>query len=69
MTGPSDFTDEELTWLAQAEHSFAVAPPQQVQTNLVSRGAADRTDLGLRITAFGRMILDEARSTGRIPRR
>ena len=65
MTGPSDFTDEELIWLAKAERSIGVTPPEKVEDKLICRGVADRTNLGLKITGLGSTILDEARCTGR----
>ena len=61
MTNQSDFTDEELTWLAGIGQRRGVAPPDKVEVRLVNSGVADRTDLGLKITGLGKVILDEAR--------
>ena len=68
MTGASDFSDKALIWLAKVEHSNDVNPPEEVKNKLVRRGVADRADLGLKITGLGRIILNEARSTGLIPK-
>ena len=68
MTGPSDFTDDELMWLARVEGSIGVAPPRGIENKLRRRGVIDRTDLGLKITGLGGIILGEARSIGRIRR-
>ena len=66
MTRPSDFTDEELIWLAKVETFIDVIPPQNVEDKFIRRGVADRTNLGPKITGLGRIILDEAQSSGRI---
>ncbi len=68
MTGPSDFKYDELIWLGRAEKPFAV-PPEEIEAKLVESGVVDRTNLGLKITGLGRMVLDEARNIGRLPRR
>ncbi len=68
MTGPSDFKYDELIWLERAEKPFAV-PPEEIEAKLVESSVVDRTNLGLKITGLGRMVLDEARNIGRLPRR
>ena len=66
MTGPSDFEDEELLWLAKI--AFGDVPPEEIENKFVARGVADRTLSGLKVTGLGNIILDEARSSGRIPK-
>ncbi len=66
MTGPSDFEDEELLWLAKI--ALGDAPPKDIEIRFVGRGVADRTISGLKVTGLGNIILDEARSSGRIPK-
>lgn len=65
MTGLSDFEDEELVWLAKIV--LGDVPPKGIQDKFVGKGVADRTVSGLKITGLGNIILDEARSSGRIP--
>jgi hypothetical protein len=69
VIGPSDFTDEELGWLSKiGRGAFSGSPPKEIADNLVLRGVADRTDLGLRITGLGGMVLEEARRAGLLRR-
>ena len=65
MTGPSDFSDTELSWLVRALKPGAT-PPNKIGGKLVASGVADRTDLGVKITGLGRTVLDEARKSGRV---
>ena len=67
MTGPSDFSDDELSWLGKAEKPFAVLP-EEIEAKLVESGVIDRTNLGPKITGLGRIVLDEARKTRRLPK-
>jgi len=60
MTNQSDFTDEELTWIANINQRRGVFPPDEVEARLVNNGVADRTDKGLKITGLGKLVLDEA---------
>ncbi len=66
MTGPSDFEDEELVWLAKI--SLGDTPPKEIENKFVARGVADLTISGLKVTGLGNIILDEARAAGRIPK-
>ncbi len=67
MTQPSDFTDIELGWLVEAEkYLVAVKPPDEIEAKLVGSGVLDRTELGLKITGLGKLILGEARKIGRL---
>ena len=66
MTGPSDFTDTELSWLVRAEKLDAT-PPNEIGAKLVKSGVVDRTDLGVKITGLGKLVLEEARKTRRLP--
>ncbi len=66
MTGLSDFEDEELVWLAKI--ALGDIPPKEIQDKFVGKGVADRTISGLKVTGLGNIILDEARSSGRIPK-
>ncbi len=68
MTGHSDFTDAELQWLAKTEKVGANLPDDAL-TKLARVGVVDRTEMGPKITGFGRLVLDEARNIGRLPRR
>ena len=68
MTGPSDFSDDELIWLGSALKPFAVLP-EEIEAKLVESGVIDRTNLGPKITGLGMMVLDEARKIGRLPKR
>ncbi len=65
MTGPSDFCDDELSWLVRALKAGAT-PPNKIGNKLIAAGVADRTDLGVKITGLGRTVLDEARKCGRV---
>ncbi len=68
MTQPSDFTDSELGWLVEAEKDLVgVNPPDAIEVKLVESGVLDRTELGLKITGLGKLILAEARQSGRCP--
>ena len=64
----SDFTDAELEWLEKTEK---VSPklPDDILAKLVISGVVDSTGLGPKITGLGRIVLDEARNIGRLPRR
>ena len=65
MTQPSDFTDSELGWLVEAERSLVgVKLPNDIEVKLVECGLLDRSELGLKITGLGKMILGEARKIG-----
>ena len=67
MTQPSDFTDIELGWLVEAEkYLVAVKPPEKIEAKLVGSGVLDRTELGLKITGLGKLIVAEARQSGRV---
>ncbi len=66
MTGLSDFEDEELVWLAKVK--LGAAPPKEVEHKFVEKGVVDRTDSGLKVSGLGNIILDEARTAGRIPK-
>ncbi len=68
MTGPSDFTDAELEWLEKTE-KVGVKLPDDILAKLVKSGVVDSTGLGPKITGLGRIVLDEARNIGRLPRR
>ena len=50
----------------KVETFIDVIPPQNVEDKFIRRGVADRTNLGPKITGLGRIILDEAQSSGRI---
>ncbi len=65
MTSPSDFSDDELSWLVRALKPGAT-PPKEIGDKLIASGVVDRTNLGLRITGLGRVVLDEARTIGRL---
>lgn len=70
MTGPSDFTDIELKWLAEVEkYLVGLKVPDDIEAKLVSTGVADKTDLGIKLTGLGKIILAEARRLGRAPAR
>ena len=66
MAKMSDFTDEELAWLAKIEQRQGVVPPDEIKNKLVKSGVADITDLGLKITGHAKPILDDARINRRI---
>ena len=65
MTSPSDFSDDELSWLVRALKPGAT-PPNKIKHKLVAAGVADHTDLGVKITGLGRTVLDEARKIFRV---
>ncbi len=65
MTKPSDFSNTELNWLVKAGKP-GVAPPKEIEAKLINSGVVDRTDLGLKITGLGKIILEEARNTGQL---
>jgi hypothetical protein len=66
MTTQSDFTDEELHWLKQAEQRRSgVFPPEAITRKLAQTGVVDISDLGVRLTGLGSLILSEARRNGR----
>ena len=67
MTGPSDFSDAELSWLVRAKKPGAT-PPEEIEAKLVASGVVDRTVVGPKITGIGRTVLDEARKIGRLSR-
>ena len=64
MTGPSDFTDDELRWLAAAQ-KVGVQMPSEIENKLVKAGVIDRTQLGPKITGLGKTVLDEAKKNRR----
>ena len=64
MTKASDFNNAELRWLVKAE-KLGAAPPREIEDKLVVSGVVDLTDQGLKITGLGKIILAEARNTGR----
>ena len=66
MTGPSDFNDAELGWLVRCLKP-GTTPPNEIGYRLIASGVVDRTDLGLKITGLGKIVLDEARTIGRLP--
>jgi len=66
MAKMSDFTDEELNWLAKIEQGQGGAPPDEIKKKLVDSGVVDRTDPGLKITNHAKPILDDARINRRI---
>ena len=68
MTGPSDFSDAELGWLVRLSRPGAT-PSKKIGHKLVAAGVVDHTDLGLRTTGLGKMVLDEAQTIGRVPYR
>ena len=67
MTGPSDFSDAELSWLVRARKPVTT-PPDEIEAKLVASGVVVRTDLGLKVTGLGWIVLDEARNIGRLPK-
>ena len=70
MTTHNDFSDKEIGWLAEAEkYLVGVKPPEEIGNALVTSGLLDRTDLGLKITGLGKLILKEARDNRRAPPR
>ncbi len=66
MTGPSDFSDDELSWLVRCL-KHGTTPPNEIRDKLVAAGVVDITDLGLWTTGLGEIVLDEARTSGRLP--
>lgn len=70
MKQPSDFTDDELIWLAESEkYLVGIKPPDAIASKLVDAGLLDLTDDGLRITGLGKNVLGQARDIGRAPPR
>ncbi len=66
MTGPSDFSDAELSWLVRAQ-KYGATPPNEIEAKLKASGVVDLTDLGIRITNLGRSVLEAAQIIGRLP--
>ena len=70
MIRASDFTDTELGWLVEAEKQLVgVKLPDDIEAKLVETGVLDHTELGLKITGLGKLILGEARGIGRVAAR
>jgi len=67
MTGPSDFTDEELRWI-EAAKKVGVSIPASIENDLIQKGVIDRADLGPKITGLGKVVVDEAKKIGRLPK-
>ena len=65
MIGHSDFSDDELWWLVEAERTLVVNPPAVVATTLLEASVINRTERGLKLTGRGRMVLSKAREGGR----
>ena len=65
MTVPSDFSDDELRWLATTE-TLGSKMPSEVEAKLVKSGVVNRTDLGPKITGLGKIVLLEAQNIGRL---
>ncbi len=66
MTGPSDFNDAELGWLVRCSKP-GVTPPKEIEDKLIAARVVDITDLGPRTNGLGKLVLSEARNSGRLP--